>query len=265
MTVSDNTTILDLTGTLAASSSTSVGIALAGNVMWKDVKASVDSIVNADDNVMVTADTVQNLTATTVGIAASTGGFSGAGSVSFGLIKSTTYADVGSNAVITTDGSVGVHAGDDTDIFMLEPAASFSSGGTALAGAVGAAVFVGTTKARILDNATVTAHGHETMQVEIDSTYTSSPLLSGIFGGGNETEALADFNDDFTFENIKDLFLTDRNTETKSGVSVSAVSDRDVILSASGRCLPIARLPFHFLQCWDQHNRGQHWQRRDHQ
>ena len=238
VTVSDNTTILDLTGTLAASSSTSVGIALAGNVMWKDVKASVDSVINADDNVMVTADTVQNLTATTVGIAASTGGFSGAGSVSIGLIKSTTYADIGSNAVITTDGSVGVHAGDDTDIFMLEPAASFSSGGTALAGAVGAAVFVGTTKARILDNATVTAHGHETMQVEIDSTYTSSPLLSGIFGGGdNETrEALGDFNDDFTFENIKDLFLTEsRNTETRRGVSVSAVSDQDVIsIAASG-------------------------------
>ena len=236
--VSDNTTLFDLTGTLAASSSTSVGVALAGNVMWKNVRASIDSTVNADDNVMVTADTEQNLTATTVGIAASTGGFAGAGSVSFGLIKSETYAELGSNAVITTDGSVGVHAGDDTDIFMLEPAASFSSGGTALAGAVGAAVFLGKTKARILDNASVTAKGQEAMQVEIDSTYTSSPLLAGIFGGGdNETrDALGDFNDNFTFENIKDLFLTEtRNTQTRQGVSVSAVSDQDVIsIAASG-------------------------------
>ena len=236
--VSDNTTLFDLTGTLAASSSTSVGVALAGNVMWKDVKAGINSTVIADDNVMLSANTEQNLTATTVGIAASTGGFAGAGSVSFGLIKSTTYADLGSDAVITTDGSVGIHAGDDTDIFMLEPAASFSSGGTALAGAVGAAVFMGTTKARILDNATITAKGQETMQVEIDSTYTSSPLLAGIFGGGdNETrDALAEFNDDFTFENIKDLFLTEtRNTETRRGVSVSAVSDQDVIsIAASG-------------------------------
>ena len=234
----DNTTLFDLTGTLAASSSTSVGVALAGNVMWKDVKAGINSTVIADDNVMLSANTEQNLTATTVGIAASTGGFSGAGSVSFGLIKSTTFADLGSDAVITTDGSVGIHAGDDTDIFMLEPAASFSSGGTALAGAVGAAVFMGTTKARILDNATITAKGQEVMQVEIDSTYTSSPLLDGIFGGGdNETrDALADFNDNFTFENIKDLFLTEtRNTETRRGVSVSAVSDQDVIsIAASG-------------------------------
>ena len=238
VTVKDNTTLTDLTGTLAASSSNSVGVALAGNVMWKDVKAGINSNVTADDNVMVTAETVQNLTATTVGIAASTGGFSGAGSVSVGLVKSTTYADIGSNAVISTDGSVGVHAGDDTDIFMLEPAASFSSGGTALAGAVGAAVFVGTTKARILSNATISANGNETMQVEIDSTQTTSPLLDGIFGGGdNDTRnALGDFNDNFTFDNIKDLFLTEtRDTETRRGVSVSAVSDQDVIsIAASG-------------------------------
>ena len=238
VTAQDNTTITDLTGTLAASSSTSIGVALAGNVFWKDVKAGINSRVTADDNVMVTAETAQDLTATTVGIAGSTGGFSGAGSVAVGLVKSTTYADIGSDAVIETDGSVGVHAGDDTDIFMLEPAASFSAGGSALAGAVGAAVFIGTTKARILDNATISANGNESMVVEIDSTYTSSPLLDGIFGGGdNETrDALGDFNDNFTFDNIKDLFLTEtRNTETRRGVAVSAVSDQDVIsIAASG-------------------------------
>ena len=218
VTAEDNTTLTDLTGTLAASSSTSVGVALAGNVMWKDVKAGINSTVTADDNVIVTADTRQDLTATTVGIAASTGGFSGAGSIGIGLVKSTTYADIGSDANITTDGSVKIHAGDDTDIFMLEPAASISLGGSALAGAVGAAVFIGTTKARILDNATISANGNETMLVEVDSTYTSSPLLDGIFGGGdNETrDALGDFNDNFTFDNIKDLFLTEtRNTETR--------------------------------------------------
>ena len=76
------------------------------------------------------------------------------------------------------------------------------------------------------------------MLVEIDSTYTSSPLLDGIFGGGdNDTRnALGDFNDNFTFDNIKDLFLTEtRNTETRRGVSVTAVSDQDVIsIAASG-------------------------------
>mgnify|MGYP000291077933 CR=1 FL=1 len=238
VTAVDNTTITDLTGTLAASSSTSIGVALGANVFWKDVQAGINSTVNADDNVIVSADTEQNLTATVVGIAGSSGGLAGAGSVSVGLVKSTTEATIGSAGVIDTDGSVSVHAGDDTDIFMLEPAASFSSGGTALAGAVGAAVFIGTTKARILDNAEVTANGNEAMQVEIDSTYTTSPLLDGIFGGGdNETrDALGDFNDNFTFDNIKDLFLTEtRNTETRRGVSVSAVSDQDVIsIAASG-------------------------------
>ena len=238
VTADDNTTITDLTGTLAASSSTSVGVALGANVFWKDVQSGINSTVLADDNVIVTADTEQNLTATVVGIAASTGGFSGAGSVSVGLVKSTTEATIGSNAAIATDGSVKLHAGDDTDIFMLEPAASFSSGGTALAGAVGAAVFIGTTKARILSNAAVQANGNESIDVEIDSTYTTSPLLDGIFGGGdNDTRnALGDFNDNFTFDNIKDLFLTEtRNTETRRGVSVSAVSDQDVIsIAASG-------------------------------
>ena len=138
--------------------------------------------------------------------------------------------------MITTDGSVGVHAGDDTDIFMLEPAASFSSGGTAWRGPLGRLFLLAPPK-----------HGYwitprlppmaMTMQVEMDSTYIIT-IAEWYFGGGdNETrEALADFNDDFTFENIKDLFLTEtRNTETKSGVSVSAVSDQDVIsIAASG-------------------------------
>ncbi|MGC6439628.1 MAG: leukotoxin LktA family filamentous adhesin [Candidatus Puniceispirillaceae bacterium] len=236
--VKDNTTLFDLTGTLAASSSNSVGVALAGNVIWKDVKAGINGIVNADNNVMLNAETVQNLTATTVGIAGSTGGFSGAGSISVGLIKSTTFADVGSSADIQTDGSVGVQAIDNTDIFMLEPAVSFSAGGSALAGAVGAAVFLGKTKARVLGNANIEAKGQTAMQVAIDRTDTNSPLLDGIFGGGdNETRnALGDFNDNFTFDNIKDLFLTEtRRTEERRGVAVTAVSDQDVIsIAASG-------------------------------
>ena len=238
VTAVDNTTITDLTGTLAASSSTSVGVALGANVFWKDVQAGINSTVNADDNVIVTADTVQNLTATVVGIAGSSGGLAGAGSVSVGLVKSTTEATIGSDATISTDGSVQVHAGDDTDIFMLEPAASFSTGGTALAGAVGAAVFIGTTRARVLSNATISANGNETIAVDTRDTVTTSPLLDGITGGGdNETrDALADFNDNFTFDNIKDLFLTEtRTTETKRGVSVTATQDQDVIsIAASG-------------------------------
>ena len=83
----DNTTITDLTGTLAASSNTSVGIALGANVFWKDVKAGVYSTVKADENVRVMADTAQNLTSMVVGIAASTGGTSGAGSVGVGLVN----------------------------------------------------------------------------------------------------------------------------------------------------------------------------------
>ncbi len=186
----------------------------------------------------MTAETEQNLTATVVGIAGSSGGFSGAGSVSAGVVKSTTEAKIGGNADIDADGSVMLHAGDDTDIFMLEPAASFSSGGTALAGAVGAAVFIGTTKARIYDGAIVDAQGQTAMQVELDSVTTSSPLLDGIFSGDDEQtrSALSSFNDSFTFDNVKDLFLTEtRNTETRYGVSVSAVSDQDVIsIAASG-------------------------------
>ena len=44
----------------------------------------------ADENVRIVADTVQNLTSLVVGIAGSTGGTTGAGSVGVGLIKSTT-------------------------------------------------------------------------------------------------------------------------------------------------------------------------------
>ncbi|MGC6476026.1 MAG: leukotoxin LktA family filamentous adhesin, partial [Parvibaculales bacterium] len=238
VTADDTSNITDLTGTLAASSSTSVGVALGANVFWKNVNAVFDGTISPAGQVDVTAETEQNLTATVVGIAGSSGGFSGAGSVSAGVVKSTTEAKIGSNANIDADGSVKLHAGDNTDIFMLEPAASFSSGGTALAGAVGAAVFVGTTKARIYDGAVVDAQGQTAMQVALDSVTTSSPLLDGIFSGDDEQtrSALSSFNDSFTFDNVKDLFLTEtRNTETRYGVSVSAVSDQDVIsIAASG-------------------------------
>ena len=106
MTADDNTTITDLTGTLAASSSTSVGVALGVMCSGRMCSLVLIQLFIADDNVIVTADTEQNLTATVVGIAASTGGFSGAGSVSVGLVKSTTEATIGSNAAIATDGSV---------------------------------------------------------------------------------------------------------------------------------------------------------------
>ena len=66
---------------------------------------------------------------------------------------------------------------------MMEPAASFSAGGNSLAGAVGAAVFVGQTKAQVKDGAIVTALGNTAVQVETAETQTSSPLLDGIMGG----------------------------------------------------------------------------------
>ena len=238
VTARDQSNITDLTGTLAASSNASIGVALGANVLWKDVQAGINSDVIADTNVVVTADTVQNLTATVVGISASTGGLAGAGSISVGLVKSTTNATIGGSADINTDGSMQLHAGDDTDIFMLEPAASFSSGGMALAGAVGAAVFSGQTRARVLDSAVVTARGNTAMQVETDATQTTSPLLDGIMSGDDSQtrSALGSFNDGFTFDNIKDLFLTEtRITETRRGISVTAVADQDVIsIAASG-------------------------------
>ena len=236
--VEDNTTITDLTGALAASTSTSVGMALAANVFWKDVKSGVYGSVIADRNVIISAQNKQNLTATTVGLAGSTGGFSGAGSIGVGLVKSATYADIGAQAVIATDGSVSLAAQDDTDIFMLEPAASFSSGGVGLAGALGAAVFIGETKARVLGGANITAHGREEVEVATKETQTSSPLLEGIASGNdNQTrDALGSFNDGFSFDTIKDLFLTEtRVKETRRGVSVTAISDQDVIsIAASG-------------------------------
>ena len=55
-----------------------------------DVIARANGNIKADENVRVMADTRQNLTSMVVGIAASTGGTTGAGSVGVGLIKSTT-------------------------------------------------------------------------------------------------------------------------------------------------------------------------------
>ena len=57
--------------------------------------------------------------------------------------------------------------------------------------------------------------------------------------GGNDQQTrdtLGSFNDNFTFDNVKDLFLTERRlTESRRGVSVTAAADQDVIsIAASG-------------------------------
>ena len=78
-------------------------------------------------NVHIVADTAQNLTSMVVGIASLyRRRIWRTGSVGVGLVKSTTTAEIGSTADIYTTGSVQLHAGDDTDIFMMERAASFS-------------------------------------------------------------------------------------------------------------------------------------------
>ncbi len=69
VTANDTSNITDLTGTLAASNSTSVGVALGANVFWKNVNAVLDGTLTPAGQVDVTAETEQNLTATVVGIA----------------------------------------------------------------------------------------------------------------------------------------------------------------------------------------------------
>ena len=231
------THIAELIGAGAAGGNNGIGASLDTNVIWKNVLAKIDGPVNGDGNIQVIADVEQTISSASVGFAGSNStAIAGAGSI--GVFKSTTEAAMGSQAVVTTKGSVQVHAEDETDIVQLTGSASLSSS-TAVGGAVGVSTFVGRTTAKIADNATVTALGKgEALNVVTGEVVSSSRLLKDLAAGNVEglRGAVESGLSAQTVSNLRKVLRGETKQMAQSrGVAVTAYSDQNIVnIAAAG-------------------------------
>ncbi|KKK65909.1 hypothetical protein LCGC14_2969400, partial [marine sediment metagenome] len=184
-----------VSGALAVSGGGSVAPAVDVTVLTNTTSARIDggAVVNADDDVIVTADAAEDILLVGVGIAGGLVGFGGA--VGVLIVNNTTEAKVGGN--ITAGGNVFVSANDDTDVLVIDGAVG--------AGLAGIGVSVGVidlnknTTAAVLNGAIVNARG----------IGTGSTVLNGTMSG-------------------TDADPTGFNTTTAKGLTVQAMSSEEV-------------------------------------
>ncbi len=181
----DQTTILDLDGSLGVGGSAGVGAAADVNVLIKHTHAWLGqssatastageaSTVHAG-TVIVNAESSQSTNSVVVGLAA--GGDAGvAGSAAVYSLTSDTLAGVADYANVTASGNVAVLANNANTLNRVVGGAAF--GGTAgIGAAINVTVDIETTKATIGDNATVVALGNTADIV------TATTGFDGIFG-----------------------------------------------------------------------------------
>ena len=230
-----DTDIAEFIGAGALGGNNGIGGSLDTNVIWKTVSAKIDGTANADTLIQVVADVEQDVSSATVGFAGSNStAVAGAGSI--GLFKNSTEAVIGENATVVSDGHVQVHAEDETDLVQLTGSASVSSS-NAFGGAIGVSTFIGSTIARIEDQASVTALGKGTTMDILTGEVTLSSQLLGNLSTGN-VEGLRSLVEGGlsgkTVSVLKDSLLGEtRNTESHRGLSVTAYSNQDMVNIAS--------------------------------
>jgi len=248
----DRTDVVDFTGAATFGNSTGVGIGIDANTVWKTTQASIDGTVSADTQVDVIADVEQNIIATVVGLA---GGGSNAvgGSVGLMLIKNDTYALIEGNGIVHSDGNVKVHAEDDADVFFLTGGGGFG-GSNGIAGAFGVTVHVGTTRAAVQNGASVTALGNAAaMNVVTGDITTTSQLFQSMNGdaqgenvgtntrtdltGRADSDSEDSTDDSISAKTVSDFITSlrseSKDTESRTGLAVTAFSDQDIISAAA--------------------------------
>lgn len=151
-----------LAGGVGISTGTSgVGAAVDTRGVGKVVKAYVDdsAVVNAENNVVVEAESRDRVLSLVASIAAASNGGAGAGSLSIITLNNETQAFIGDNAIVTAEGNVVVSAFSDAQIVPFTGAGGFSNG--AGVGAAGSTVIkTDVTEAWIGNGASVDARGN---------------------------------------------------------------------------------------------------------
>ena len=213
---SDDTTMVTIAGSLAASGTASVGVGVDVASIGKTTKAYIDSGVTThiSGNIEVTASATEDITSVAVGLAAS-GTAAVTADASVHVINNTTLAFIGAetgtgigHGDVNADGSVLISANDGTELNKVVGAAAFS--GTAAVTAAGAVTVSNkTTEAFIGQGAWVTGRGNSSVMAptgayDLNATssgpaqqYDNTPgannsNASGIEAQGSENSSIGD-------------------------------------------------------------------------
>ncbi|MEW6479356.1 MAG: hypothetical protein AB1455_07880 [Pseudomonadota bacterium] len=191
----DDTSVVAVTGGGAGSGGVGVGAALDTTVFAKTVRAALADDTDGDTDklsvttgkdVVIEADSSENLTSVTMGFAGG-GNVGVGGAVSVGVVKNEVEARIGTSAVLDADGNVVVNAEDDITAVMT--AGGAAGGGTAgVGGSIAVATLFGHTRATIGDHASVNARGNSAaVQVYSgDTSFADTSIKPGEFKDKDE-------------------------------------------------------------------------------
>ncbi|WP_083607911.1 filamentous hemagglutinin N-terminal domain-containing protein, partial [Thalassospira sp. TSL5-1] len=247
VTARDKTDIGNIMGAGAFGSGTGVGGVLASNAIAKTTRAVLNGTAMADTNIVVTANSEQNITALSLGVAL-TGGTAITGSGALALVDNTTTAVIGerdendgdsvSRATVTSTGNIAIHASDETDALVITGSGA-GGGGNAGGASLGVTTFIGETTAYIGRNVNVTAFGNSVSGLDVMTGGVT--LSSALFGGysdldtdsaGSKLQSTSDGALALNSSSIDDLkdgaFKKTLTTENRKGLSVTAYSDQDI-------------------------------------
>ncbi|MDD4600778.1 MAG: hypothetical protein PHQ46_06940, partial [Negativicutes bacterium] len=237
---SDDTTIGSFGGAVSFGGTAGVGAGAVIEVINKDTEASIKdsstdkkTVVNAGQDVVVEAQSSENITAAAASAAGGgTAGVAGSGVVY--VVTNNTSGYIGDNAQIHAGGNAVASAIDNTTMNLL--AGNVAVGGTAgVGGAAGVSVITKTTDAHIGENATVQADGNGAAVQVANGKFIND---SNYVPGKNEIAAPETSDpDEDAYKQIDIQDLTKpvvAQTQAINGVGVSAVSSDTVRAGAIG-------------------------------
>lgn len=267
-----NSNLIAVAGSGGGAGAAAVGGVLNVNTLAKSTKAFIGegAAVKADQDVMVSAESAQNIISAGISIQGA-GAAAVGGAATVNVVANTTEAFIGSArddnsktaAVVDSDGNVVVAAADDTLIVAVAGSGT-GAGAAAVGGAVGANVISSQTRAYVGDNTAINARGNAAgASVDagtIGSAGAMPSLPTGVSGdidadrngtkdgdvgnGASFTLAGGGASTGVNPSTVKDSQGTSvgnatgglgtRNKETTTGLSVTATGNQKIVSAAMG-------------------------------
>jgi len=267
-----NSNLIAVSGSGGGAGAAAVGGVLNVNTLAKNTKAFIGegAAVKADENVIVSAASAQNIVAAGISIQGA-GAAAVGGAATVNVVANTTEAFIGSArddntktaAVVDSDGNVVVAAADDTLVVAVAGSGT-GAGAAAVGGAVGANVISSQTRAYVGDNTAINARGNAagasvdsgtvgaagmmpslpsgvSGDIDADRNGTKDGDVSSgasftIAGGGASTGVNPSTVKDSEGNSVGSATggLGARNKETVTGLSVTASGNQKIVSAAMG-------------------------------
>ena len=223
----DETMIIDLAGALSAAGTVGAGATVVTLVFGKNVEASVgaDSILTANGNVNVTANTVDDLYLLALAFGAS-GTVGVAGNVNVLVFQNHASAILG--GTVTAGKDVNVKA--NTDSFLVNAALSAAGSGTVAGTAVAVVTyFYNETIAYVRANAVVTAEGN----IQVTATSKEFVTSDGAGMSASGSVAVGGTADVVITKVVTKAYTEDNVTLKGNNINIEAIDDYDLIAVAA--------------------------------